>query len=253
MRAGSYQAFARPVSTSKVSFNPTHTNVRASGDGTIASVYLDFVFLADGKEQNRGSESWQLVKGAEGWRIAAITYSSNPRSPWGAAPSDAEAVHRLVARSVLALHRGFYPGDLLGVAAHGLYGVDYQLTRDGTYFVALLSGEIVGAGGWSWRSTILGAHGPDEPAADPLDPRVDRARIRAFYVDPEHARRGIGEALLHHCEREARRAGFTAVAPTSTEPAVQFYSRRGYTGRETFDVDLGDGHKLPLVRMDEQL
>jgi hypothetical protein len=33
---------------------------------------------SDGKEQNRGSETWVLVKGTEGWRIAAITYSSNP-------------------------------------------------------------------------------------------------------------------------------------------------------------------------------
>jgi hypothetical protein len=76
---GSYEDFAKLVSTSKASFNPTHTHVQVSSDGTIASVYFDFVFLIDGKEQNRGSEAWQLVKGSEGWRIAAITYSSNPR------------------------------------------------------------------------------------------------------------------------------------------------------------------------------
>jgi hypothetical protein len=75
---GSYEDFAKLVSTSKASFNPTHTHVQVSSDGTIASVYFDFVFLIDGKEQNRGSEAWQLVKGGEGWRIAAITYSSNP-------------------------------------------------------------------------------------------------------------------------------------------------------------------------------
>jgi uncharacterized protein YpmB len=34
--------------------------------------------VVNGKEQNRGSETWVLVKGTEGWRIAAITYSSNP-------------------------------------------------------------------------------------------------------------------------------------------------------------------------------
>jgi hypothetical protein len=75
--AGSYEDFAKLVSTSKASFNPTHTHVQVSSDGTIASVYFDFVFLIDGKEANRGSEAWQLVKGSEGWRIAAITYSSN--------------------------------------------------------------------------------------------------------------------------------------------------------------------------------
>jgi hypothetical protein len=78
IREGSYTDFAKAVSTSKASFNPTHTHLQENSDGTIASVYFDFVFLVDGKEQNRGSETWVLVKGSDGWRIAAITYSSNP-------------------------------------------------------------------------------------------------------------------------------------------------------------------------------
>ena len=77
-KVGSYKGFAKLVSTSKANFNPTHSNIQIHSDGTIASVYFDFVFLIDGKEQNRGSESWQLVKGTDGWRIAAITYSSTP-------------------------------------------------------------------------------------------------------------------------------------------------------------------------------
>jgi hypothetical protein len=78
IRVGSYTDFAKVVSTSKASFNPTHTHLQQNSDGTIASVYFDFIFLTDGKEQNRGSETWVLVKGSDGWRIAAITYSSNP-------------------------------------------------------------------------------------------------------------------------------------------------------------------------------
>ncbi|AXC13537.1 hypothetical protein ACPOL_4262 [Acidisarcina polymorpha] len=78
VRVGSYADFAKQVSTAKVSFNPTHTHLQQNSDGTIASVYFDFVFLADGKETNRGSETWVLVKGSDGWRIAGMTYSSNP-------------------------------------------------------------------------------------------------------------------------------------------------------------------------------
>lgn len=78
VRVGSYTDFAKLVSTSKASFNPTHSHTQVNSDGTIASVYFDFIFLIDGKEQNRGSETWVLVKGSDGWRIAAITYSSNP-------------------------------------------------------------------------------------------------------------------------------------------------------------------------------
>src|ERR1700689_4588132 len=80
IRVGSYTDFAKVVSTSKASFNPTHTDLRENSDGTIASVYFDFIFLVDGKEQNRGSETWVLVKGTDGWRIAPITYSSNPHT-----------------------------------------------------------------------------------------------------------------------------------------------------------------------------
>jgi hypothetical protein len=81
VRLGSFKEFAGFVSTSKASLDPRHTHVRIQTDGTIASAYFDFVFLIDGKEENHGSETWQLVKGAAGWRIAAITYSSAPHQP----------------------------------------------------------------------------------------------------------------------------------------------------------------------------
>jgi hypothetical protein len=81
IRVGSYKEFADFVSTSKVSIEPRHSHVKILSDGTIAAAYFDFEFMIDGKLENRGSETWQLVKGPEGWRIAAITYSSDPRSP----------------------------------------------------------------------------------------------------------------------------------------------------------------------------
>ena len=62
-RVGSYTDFATMVSSTKANLNPTHTNLTLNSDGTIASVYFDFVFLIDGKAQNRGSETWILVKG----------------------------------------------------------------------------------------------------------------------------------------------------------------------------------------------
>jgi hypothetical protein len=78
VRLGSYKDFAGFVSNSKDSLDPEHSHVRIQSDGAIATAYFDFLFLINGKVENRGSETWQLVKGAEGWRIAAITYSSNP-------------------------------------------------------------------------------------------------------------------------------------------------------------------------------
>lgn len=78
VRLSNYTDFVGFVSSSKMSLEPKHSNLQTHSDGTIAAVYFDFVFLINGKPENRGSETWQLVKGSEGWRIAAITYSSTP-------------------------------------------------------------------------------------------------------------------------------------------------------------------------------
>jgi ketosteroid isomerase-like protein len=78
IRVSNYRDFAKLVSTTTKSFDPEHSNVVIHTDGTIAAVYFDFVFNVDGKANNRGSETWQLVKAADGWRIASIIYSSEP-------------------------------------------------------------------------------------------------------------------------------------------------------------------------------
>jgi hypothetical protein len=78
VRTGSVESFIQFVSMSKAKLDPQHGPVSVKTDGTIASVYFDFNFVIDGKVQNKGSESWQLVKYADGWRIASIIYSSTP-------------------------------------------------------------------------------------------------------------------------------------------------------------------------------
>jgi hypothetical protein len=75
---GSYQDFSKFISTTKSELDPRHSDVRISSDGAVASVYFHFSFVIDGKVENRGDETWQLVKTGAGWRIVAITYSSNP-------------------------------------------------------------------------------------------------------------------------------------------------------------------------------
>jgi ketosteroid isomerase-like protein len=78
VRVSSYRDFAKVVSSTSKAFDPEHSNVVIHTDGTIAAVYFNYVFNVDGKPENRGSETWQLVKATDGWRIAAITYSSDP-------------------------------------------------------------------------------------------------------------------------------------------------------------------------------
>ena len=50
-------------------------DVRIDTNGTVASVWFDFDFLVDGKVTNRGSETWQLVRTDDGWKIQAMLYS----------------------------------------------------------------------------------------------------------------------------------------------------------------------------------
>jgi ketosteroid isomerase-like protein len=78
VRVGNSRDFVKFVSTTTKSLDPEHSNVVIQTDGTIAAVYFDYVFNIDGKAENHGSETWQLVKTAVGWRIAAMCYSSDP-------------------------------------------------------------------------------------------------------------------------------------------------------------------------------
>lgn len=81
VRVSSPAEFAHYVSTTKSDLDPVHSHLQVLSDGIIATVYFDFVFNADGKPSNVGNETWQLVKGEKGWRIAALTYSSRAPGP----------------------------------------------------------------------------------------------------------------------------------------------------------------------------
>lgn len=76
-KLGNYTDFVQFVATSKVPIEERFSQVRVETDGAVASVYFDFVFLQDGKENNRGSETWHVVKTDSGWKISSMTYSVN--------------------------------------------------------------------------------------------------------------------------------------------------------------------------------
>lgn len=78
VHADSYRHFAAFVGGSKQRIEEQFSNVRIQTDGAVASVYFDFVFLVDGKRNNVGSETWQLVHTGDGWKISAMAYSSYP-------------------------------------------------------------------------------------------------------------------------------------------------------------------------------
>lgn len=76
-KAGTLKQFADFVGSGKVAVEERFHDVRIDTDGTVASVYFDFDFLADGKVANHGAETWQMIRTPDGWKIAAMLYSSN--------------------------------------------------------------------------------------------------------------------------------------------------------------------------------
>jgi len=167
-----------------------------------------------------------------------------------AVEGDIPALERLVDRSIRHLARGHYDERQIDSALEFLYGVDSQLVRDRTYFVVEAQAAIVACGGWSWRRTPFGGDnaGPVRDGGRRA-PGVDAAVIRAFFVDPEWTRRGLGRLVLTACEQAARGQGFDRFELTSTAMGRTFYASCGYREHERTDIVLPDGVTLPHVHM----
>jgi len=134
-----------------------------------------------------------------------------------------------------------------------VFGVDRQLIRDGTYFVAERDGAIVGCGGWSRRRSLYGADCGREREDGPLDPQRDAARVRAFFVHPAWSRRGIGRSIMAACERAIVEAGFRTVDIVATLAGEPLYASFGYAVVERYDIALAGGLTLPAVRMTKSM
>jgi len=163
--------------------------------------------------------------------------------------ADLPALGPLIAASARELSRGDYTPQQVEGALRGAFGTDTQLIRDGTYFVIEVDGELAGCGGWSRRRTLFG--GDARPDRDPaeLDPAKDAAKIRAFFIHPNFARRGLGTLMLEHCENDAMAHGFSRFELMGTLPGVRLYAARGYQADERIEWPLGDGLVIPFIPM----
>jgi GNAT superfamily N-acetyltransferase len=167
-----------------------------------------------------------------------------------ATPADAPALQSLIVASVRGLQTRDYTAVEIEGALSSVFGVDTQLIADGTYFVAEAPEEqvIAGCGGWSKRRTLFGADHWTHREDDLLDPASDAAKIRAFFVHPDWARRGVGTAILEACEEAAIAAGFTRLEMGATLTGVPFYR-----ASDRFNVPLANGETLPIIRMKKML
>ena len=164
--------------------------------------------------------------------------------------ADIPFLEKLIPLSVRLLQSGYYSPAQMEAALGPVFGVDRQLIRDGTYFVAECGGEIVGCGGWSQRRALFGGDsGRGHEEAARLDPKMDPARVRAFFVHPKWARRGIGRRILRASEDAIEQAGFATIDLVATLAGEPLYAAGGYAVVERYEVPMRDGLKLPVVRM----
>jgi GNAT superfamily N-acetyltransferase len=163
--------------------------------------------------------------------------------------ADKPALEALIALSARELSQGDYTPEQIEGALRGAFGVDTQLIFDRTYFVIEVDGVIAGCGGWSRRRTLFGSDARAERDSGELDPATDAAKIRAFFIHPDYARRGLGRAILEHCEAAAREHGFKRFELMATLPGVRLYRACGYHGEERVHYPVGAGVQIEFVPM----
>jgi GNAT superfamily N-acetyltransferase len=168
-----------------------------------------------------------------------------------AVSADIPAIVALIDLSVRTLQAQDYSQAQIDGALGTVLAVDSQLIADGTYFVVEAEADqtIAGCGGWSKRKTLFGGDRAAVREDDLLDPARENAKIRAFFVHPSWARRGVGSMILAACETAAIEAGFSGFELGATLTGERLFQERGYRRVERIQVPLGNGESLPVIRM----
>ncbi|HEY6943919.1 MAG TPA: GNAT family N-acetyltransferase [Candidatus Acidoferrum sp.] len=183
-----------------------------------------------------------------------------------AVPEDVPVLRELIEASVRGLQTEDYTPAQIEGALKTVFGVDSQLIADGTYIVAEAWANpegsaqdaraqdkwtIVGCGGWSKRKTLYGSDHWTGREDALLDPQRDAAKIRAFFIHPAWARKGVGSLILQACEDAARAAGFTRYEMGATLTGAKLFGAKGYVPVEPISIPLANGETLPVIHMEK--
>ena len=166
---------------------------------------------------------------------------------------DCASIDAAIAESARALGRSHYSEAVIEAALQGVWGLDTQLVRDGTYYLVYGDHELAACGGWSYRATLFGSEAEGSRDARLLAPAHESARIRAFFVRPQFARQGIGSRLLAKCEQEARKAGFESLTLGATAMGRRLYATHGFVPGASNPYDLENGLTMEILTMTKSL
>lgn len=162
---------------------------------------------------------------------------------------DVPAIRALIVRSARELSLGFYTAAQIDALVIHVFGVDTQLVTDRTYYVIESPGGLAAAGGWSKRRTLFGGDQMKAGEDSLLEPAIDAARIRAFFVDPRWARRGLARSLYVLCACAASAAGFQRLELMATAPGEPVYARLGFQVLERVELVLPQSGPVAFTRM----
>jgi GNAT superfamily N-acetyltransferase len=164
-----------------------------------------------------------------------------------ATPADIPGILQMQRYSMSVLSRGFYSDLQIASFLKFMPTLEQGLVADATFYVAESAGRLAGCGGWSAktpayhsivRSDVRGAGVP---------------KVRAMYVHPEFARRGIGSALLGVIEQAISNAGYAEAALDAMLTAASLYRRCGYRATANSHIEFPDGVRLPVLAMHKHL
>ena len=166
---------------------------------------------------------------------------------------DVTAIASVMRASVEAFGRDVYTPRQIESAIRYICRPDEQLIIDGTYFVAVDDGAIIGCGGWSRRRKVYSGSASSGNEDELLDPASEPARIRSMFVMPSFGRRGIGRAILQHSESRAAEEGFRRLQLVAMRSAGTLYESCGYTAIADAPVVLEDGVVLECTLMEKMI
>ncbi|OHU84968.1 MULTISPECIES: GNAT family N-acetyltransferase [Pseudoalteromonas] len=167
--------------------------------------------------------------------------------------SDIAQISALIEESARKLACEKYSKAQIEGALKNAWGVDSQLIIDCTYFVVECGQILVACGGWSYRKTLFGSDKEQNRSAEVLNPEFDAAKIRAFFVKPDFARKGIASMIMSACESEVKARGFRALELMATLPGIPLYKRHGFVTGGEITYPLDNGESIQFVPMRKKL
>ncbi len=141
------------------------------------------------------------------------------------------------------LHRSYLQLARVGLrylATHQDDSITSERLTDGTSFLALQKGQIVGT---------ITCYDSDHTSGSPFLDRDGVGHIGQFGVEPSVQRRGIGTFLLDYAEAHARQIGLEEVALDTAESArhlIDWYLRLGYRFIEYVSWDVTNYRSIVL-------